>query len=137
MTTPPPEPEHTGLRPLSPWGEGYCRYCHFVVGLTYDGLLVFHSRGAQLHSDAVCKGGGTKAPKVTPHSSRKAAFTTKSEKVGCHVCGREVHLLVDGRMTVHSPSVSTLTRCPGGYHQPERGSARTDVPQRDHGSERG
>lgn len=127
MATPPPEPPHSGVRPLSPWGEGYCRHCCFVVGLTYDGLLVLHDRGAQLHSNAACKGGGTKAPKVTPYSSRKAAFTTRSEKVNCHICRREVHLLADGRMVAHTSSTSSLARCSGGYH----------VPQRDHANERG
>lgn len=127
MTTPPPDPPHTGLRPLSPWGEGYCRHCCFVVGLNYAGQLVEHDRGAQLHSNARCKGSLTRPPKVTPYSSRKAAFTTKSEKVACYVCRREVHLLADGRMTAHTSSTSSLARCSGGYH----------LPQRDHGSERG
>lgn len=127
MTTPPPEPDHSGLRPLSPWGEGYCRYCHFVVGLTYDGQLAGHNRGAQLQSNSACKGGGTRPPKVTPYASRKAAFTTKSEKVDCHVCGRGVYLLADGRMSAHTSSTSSLARCSGGYH----------LPQRDHANERG
>ena len=124
-------PPHTGLRPLSLYGEGYCRWCHFVVGLDHYGLLVRHFRGGsgdELRGPRGCKGSGTKPPKVTPYMSRKAMFKTVGRKERCHVCNREVPLLPDGRMTSHTPDPYRPTwHCKGGYQ----------VPGRDHGGERG
>lgn len=73
------DPEsHHGLRPLGPYGEGYCRVCHFVQALTSDGLIERHSRGALLVGPAQCKGSFTKAPKITPFASRKAQFRVEA-----------------------------------------------------------
>lgn len=57
---------------LSPHGEGYCRWCQFVVGLGSSGLLAPHVRGK--NGDRWCPGSDTTPPKVTPYSSRKAMF---------------------------------------------------------------
>lgn len=128
MATPPPEPPHSGVRPLSPWGEGYCRHCCFVVGLTYDGQLAEHTRGAQLMDPKPCKGTGARPPKITPYASRKAAFRAVARKEQCHLCKRDVVLLADGRLSAHSRDPYRLTdTCAGGYRFPER----------DHANERG
>lgn len=135
MAAPPEkEPEHSGLRPLSPYGEGYCRWCHFVVGLDYAGMLAQHFRGAhgltarQGAEAKPCGGSGTRPPKVTPHASRKAAFRAVARKEQCHVCKRETVLLADGRLSSHSRDPYRLNdTCAGGYRFPER----------DHSGERG
>jgi hypothetical protein len=84
------EPEHSGVRPLSPHGEGYCRWCHFIVGLTSDQRLVMHGRSSSLYRDEAkaCAGSGTRPPKITPYASRKAAFRVKSPEAWCPVCWR-------------------------------------------------
>lgn len=129
-TPPEKEPEHSGLRPLSPWGEGYCRWCKFVVGLDYSGLLVPHVRGAQLQNQKACDGSGTRPPKVIPYMSRKAAFKTVARKERCHECSREVPVLSDGRFAPHTVAYRVTTACKGGSSFPR-------PPERDHGNERG
>ena len=124
MTPPPPTdpPEHSGLRPLSPYGEGYCRWCCFVVGLDRNGLLVRHFRGGsgdELLGPRSCPGTGTRPPKITPYTSRKARFRVKAQKATCHLCRREVSLMADGRMTFHAPvAFRVAPACPGGYQVP-------------------
>jgi hypothetical protein len=82
---------HSGLRPLSPWGEGYCKECHFIIGLDHQGRLEVHNRGIQAYgTPPQCKGSYKKPPKVTPYSSRKAAFTTKSPDAWCPRCKQHV-----------------------------------------------
>lgn len=123
--TPPPEPEHSGLRPLSPWGEGYCRWCHFVVGLTWEGQLVEHVRGAHgLDITNPCKGSFTKPPKVTPYASRKAAFRVKSEPAWCPKCRQFARTTRKGGVrtyTWHSRGpLAGAAACPN-YGQPVEG----------------
>lgn len=132
MATPPPEPPHSGVRPLSPWGEGYCRHCCFVVGLTYDGQLAEHTRGAQLMYPKPCKGGGTKAPKVTPYSSRKAAFRLSAPDVWCPACKQFVRSTRQGQAQVYErhPIPGSATRLPSCPYTMR-------LVERDHGSERG
>jgi len=87
----PAEPVHTGVRPLSPHGEGYCRWCFFVVGLDHDGLLTAHERNGLYEAPKTCKGSGTRPPKVTPYASRKAAFLTRSPREWCPTCCQTVN----------------------------------------------
>lgn len=99
---------------LSEFGEGYCRWCYFVVGLTPYGLLAPHTRGKNGDGwgavDKACKGGDTAPPRVTPYSSRKAMFRVTPSTAYCPGCVREVptawisgvHVYADHRM---SPSV--------------------------------
>lgn len=115
---------------LSEWGEGYCRWCFFVVGLSHDGRLAQHSRGSNGASPHQCDGSGTKPPKITPYASRKAAFKTVARKMRCHECSREVSVLPDGRFAAHTVAYHVTTSCKGGYSFPR-------PPERDHGSERG
>lgn len=85
---------------LSPNGEGYCRYCRFVVGLDDGGLLDRHARGAILLSalaygtepvqPPACKGSGTLPPKITPYRSAKSAFKAVPRKTLCPRCLNEV-----------------------------------------------
>lgn len=84
----PTDPTHSGLRPLSPYGEGYCRACLFVVGLDHLGRLEAHSRNNSIYRDErqECKGSGAKPPKVTPYASRKAAFRVTAPDVWCPGC---------------------------------------------------
>ena len=124
MTQP---PEHSGLRPLGPYGEGYCRVCHFILALTADGLIERHSRGSQI-SPRECKGSWRKAPKLTPMTSKLAAFKTKAELVECTKCRRFVPTMSDGRLNGHTTALNTSTFCKGGYNLPGA---------RDHGGERG
>jgi len=104
---------------LSEFGEGYCRVCHFVVGLVEDGRLIFHERGRHSNSIAACDGSGRKPSKVTPYASRLAAFKTKAPLVACPGCGHQV--------TVASyPSGPLIARhivpfgslCPGSHKKP-------------------
>lgn len=93
-TAPEPAPDGGARRPtiLSPYGEGYCRWCLFVVGLGPDGKLDWHQRGNAdpYNAPAECKGSGTRPPKVTPYASEKARFVTKSPVAWCESCKQYV-----------------------------------------------
>lgn len=110
---------------LSEHGEGYCRYCVFVVGLDPAGMLARHWRG---QTATECKGSGTRPPARTPLVSRKAMFRVTAKRVDCPTCKRSVPLLADGRMNGHTISASSMRYCPGGYNFPN---------YRDHSGERG
>lgn len=82
---------------LSPFGEGYCRHCRFIIGLGPDGLLEEHRPGSSAkrqeiwsESPAPCPGWGTRPGRRVPKESRNAAFTTKAERRICATCSREV-----------------------------------------------
>lgn len=129
------EPEHSGLRPLGPHGEGYCSYCRFIQPLLADGRLERHSG----HKTSVygvvdstpCKGSYHKPARTTPWYSRLSRFRTEAEKVTCPYCKRDVILLNDGRMNGHYvTSHPSAPVCKGGYRPYVR-------PGRDHGAERG
>lgn len=113
---------------LSEYGEGYCRWCQFVVGLDYHGLLFVHTRNAQV-SPRECKGSGTIPPKVTPYASKRARFISTARRAQCPVCKREeMPLLADGRLAGHlADPYRPGSYCKGGY----------TLPGRDHGNERG
>lgn len=127
MAVPPPDGRPPTI--LSEHGEGYCRWCHFVIGLDYSGMLASHVRGAHGMANAKdCDGSGTRPPKVTPYASRKAAFRSVARKEQCRFCKRDIVLLADGRFTSHSRDPYRLNdACTGGYRFPER----------DHANERG
>lgn len=120
-----PEPPHTGVRPLSPYGEGYCRFCHFVVGLGPDGLLdqhkrsAFDSRGyAQGEGSSICKGSCRKPPRATPVTSRLAAFRVRPRRDTCPRCNRQrIIVLADGTLAWHTLGAANYTTCPGTGHK--------------------
>lgn len=121
---------------LSPFGEGYCRVCRFVVGLDEFGMLDRHTRGG--HGALVpnpCKGSGKTPPKLTPYSSRLSAFRFSPRKVDCPVCGRNVAVLSDGRIQGHPVAHSVTTACLAGWHTVEH--AEFALRPRDHTGERG
>jgi hypothetical protein len=129
--------DHSGLRPLSPHGEGYCRFCHFVEGLDASGRIEPHTRwqgnnyGGTSEMAGPCKGSGRVPPKLTPHTSRLAAFRLTAEKLACPVCRRTLVLLADGRIPGHTTAAHTTTPCPGGWQLKPPSAGR------DHTGERG
>ena len=118
MTTE-PDPPHTGVRPLSPYGEGYCRWCWFTVGLDCSGLLDGHSRGlAEYGQRKPCPGSLTRPPKRTPYSSRKAAFKVKAEEVWCPGCKSTVAVTVyrgERLYSRHTPPYKLTIVCPYSF----------------------
>jgi hypothetical protein len=76
---------------LSPYGEGYCGRCAFVVGLDERGRLQTHARGVHDAGLATeCPGGGRRPWKVQPYNSPKAAFRVLGKKADCPACGRKI-----------------------------------------------
>jgi hypothetical protein len=98
-----------GPRPatiLSPYGEGYCRQCRFIIGLGPTGLLDYHSRGNVYGPPTVCDGGGRRPAKVTPYMSRKSVFKVRIPDDYCPGCKQVVATTTHGGQTVyakHSP----------------------------------
>lgn len=82
MTAPEPRPPAI----LGEYGEGYCRYCHFVEALDQHGLLLEHRRGIGNVAKDRCKGSGKKPPRLTPVTSKLAAFRTTMETALCSYC---------------------------------------------------
>lgn len=99
---------------LSDHGDGYCRVCHFIVGLDANGLLLPHVRGAHGLAarygeiNPACKGGDRPPPKLTPFTSRLAAFSTKPRQDQCPACHQTVIIDASTRWTMH-------TQYPGNY----------------------
>lgn len=75
---------------LGEYGEGYCRYCHFIEALNQYGLIVTHNRGIGNTAREGCEGSGTRPPSLTPVTSRKAAFSTRPGLRFCGWCGETV-----------------------------------------------
>lgn len=97
-----PEPVHTGLRPLGPYGEGYCTVCHFIEPLTVLGVIEPHYRGLGLSAAIqTCPGSYKTPPKLTPVTSRRAAFRRVAPTVACTVCGGDAAIRLDGRIAAH------------------------------------
>lgn len=120
---------------LGPFGEGYCRVCRFVIGLDEYGLLDPHTRGGHGGLAArPCKGSSRTPPKLTPYSSRLSAFRASPRKLDCPVCGQNVVVLADGRISGHTIPRSISTSCKGGWHTVESAYA---LRPRDHTNERG
>jgi hypothetical protein len=112
-------PPHEGVRPLGPYGEGYCTVCHFIEALTEGGQLIEHTRGIGLVGDGTpCKGSGIRPPKRTPHASRLAAFKVDGVRAVCPVCMRQLVLGTDGRFSFHALP-HTTTPCPAARRTPE------------------
>ena len=117
--TAPSEPGHSGLRPLSPHGEGYCTVCHFIEGLTPDGLIERHSAhrsglgGYPVQQE--CDGSFKRPPKLTPHRSNLAAFKTAAGKGTCPVCSKDVRVTSDRRLEGHYGLGPAQVPCPGGW----------------------
>lgn len=95
---------------LSPYGEGYCGRCQFIVGLDQDGDLEAHWRGRHLDHRGVgslCPGSFRPPWKRTPYSCRKNAFGFEAPKTQCPVCGLPtaiVHSMIAGdRLKRHWP----------------------------------
>lgn len=92
-----------GPRPatiLSPYGEGYCRQCRFIVGLGPTGLLDYHSRGNVYGPPTVCDGGGRRPAKVTPYMSRKSVFKVRIPDDYCRACKQTVPTTTHGGQAV-------------------------------------
>lgn len=127
------EADPTRHRPptiLSEYGEGYCRWCQFVIGLNHHGLLLQHRRGIGSYGQvSECKGSDTVPPKITPYSSKRARFIATPRRAECPQCRRpDMPLLSDGRLAGHlSDPYRPGSYCKGGY----------TLPERDHGAERG
>lgn len=80
---------------LSPFGEGYCLYCRFIIGLDADGVMSLHSRGRNVDRYsagylAPCRGSGRRPAKRAPYSSRKSRFRLTPPAAVCPTCGNEV-----------------------------------------------
>lgn len=109
----------------SPHGDGYCKECHFVVGLEEDGLLEVHYRGASLqaYERAACPGSDTRPGRRQPKESRNAAFTTKGTHNTCKVCFRKVMVRQPGPRVAypylarHTTALNTSDMCPGSYQE--------------------
>lgn len=104
---------------LSPFGEGYCGRCAFVVGLDPTGMLSHHSRGRYDQFDGPgtrCPGGGRPAWKRTPYYSAKARFSATGGKALCTACKRGVPVTVSTTHGVRLKWHTTLDGfkdCPG------------------------
>lgn len=118
-----PHDPHTGLRPLGPFGEGYCTVCHFVQALTADGRIERHVRGALLNgATEACKGSEKKPPALTPHTSYRARFRYDAPTAECTTCKRTVPLTHDLRFTRHHTSTIQYEWCTRSYYRPPEGT---------------
>lgn len=108
--------EHAGLRPLGPYGEGYCTTCHFIEPLDQHGRIEPHptrKEGAyNIRETGLCKGAGHRPPKVTPYFSRKAMFRVKTDLAPCPACRQRVRVK-KGLVAEHLLTIAG-SRCPGG-----------------------
>lgn len=114
---------------LSPYGEGYCRFCRFVVGLNEYGLLDGHRRGlsmegryAETSNAPLCKGSDRAPAKVTPYQSKKSAFRMNVAMGECRTCGRRVRLDPRAPEVLGYHDVTSYMRqvCPGSRTTPVR-----------------
>lgn len=122
-----PTPTRSEGSLLSPYGEGYCTRCRFVVGLGPDGKMDRHSRGAGLDryfTPPVCGGSGRRPAKRTPYASEKSRFRYKPPVASC-VCGSEVKLVrqVNDRFTYSRHMRPGLVggMCPNSFEEHRSG----------------
>jgi hypothetical protein len=113
---------------LGPHGEGYCKVCHFIVGLDRNGLLINHKRGIDSIAGGICKGSLKVPPKLTPITSKLAAFKTSAPVRRCPYCVEDVSLTSLKTFSRHWSQPSVM--CQGSGRFPP-------VPGRDHSGERG
>lgn len=108
----------SALRPLGPHGEGYCTVCHFIEPLLPSGVIDRHYRGVQLAGSAKpCSGSYKKPPRLTPVTSRLAAFRLDAPTVVCPVCWAYVPIRLDRRIAAHS--AQDVQSCSGGLRYPD------------------
>jgi hypothetical protein len=108
---------------LSPYGEGYCTRCRFIVGLGPDGKMDRHTRGVHLGqylAPPACGGSGRRPAKRTPFASEKSRFRHRPQAAVCG-CGSEVKLVrqVDDRFTYSRHTRPGLAGglCPNSFMQ--------------------
>lgn len=81
---------------LSPYGEGYCKACRFIVGLGPDGLLEGHTRldPESMHTGVrrPCPGGFATPPKRIPFTAGKNRFRIRSKRTECPQCHQQVRV---------------------------------------------
>ena len=116
---------------LGRYGEGYCRICHFVEALDQRGRIIDHARG--FGATDPCKGSGARPPKLTPVTSRLAAFRVDPPREVCEYCWTEAPLSPFGTFARHWNG-SRL--CQGVATYPTK-SVPPPPPGRDHSNERG
>jgi hypothetical protein len=107
---------------LSPYGEGYCRHCRFIIGLDASGRLDKHIRGPvaaswDVSTRKACKGGGRAPAKVTPYYSRLSMFRTRAKKDYCRGCQQQISIRHDGTFELHA--TKDYVRCPGSLWTPD------------------
>lgn len=115
--TPHSEPEHAGLRPLGPWGEGCCPECMMIEGLTEDGRIEEHGQGAPGYDGlrARCAGCGSRPRRPAPYFSRKKMFKQAPVKIRCSVCGQTVGMVDDLAVAHRAPK--TGVSCDGSWRR--------------------
>lgn len=109
---------------LSPYGEGYCKVCRFIVGLGPDGLIEEHTRldPESVHSVGrkPCPGGDRTPPKRIPYAAGKNRFLTRSKRVECPYCKRTVKVRSHSSgqyYADHTTSPWTRTTCQGAVRR--------------------
>jgi hypothetical protein len=125
-------PERRPETILGVYGEGYCRHCHFVEALDYDGLLIPHNRGVGNFVQPGCKGSGKRPPKLTPYASRLAAFSSSPPEGICPVCKTSQVITSNRVMARHWNGAVRV--CEGTSRLP---ATPDPGPGRDHSNERG
>lgn len=107
---------------LSPFGEGYCRHCRFIVGLGPDGLLDRHCRGrhsrdrygAELEA---CKGSNRRPvpPQRVPYWSRRSRFRYEPPMARCPRCGQDAKASTFGGLVDTLYFLRHRSRIRGGF----------------------
>lgn len=123
---------------LGPFGEGYCRHCRFIEGLTEDGLINEHQRGMsqQWETPKSCPGSLTVPPKLTPYSSKKSAFRSWATTGECPECRRRMEVMKTETgnyfLPYHTYGYGTgVQRCPKSGAAPKPASVRIGGARRD------
>lgn len=82
---------------LSPYGEGYCRTCQFIVGLDERGRLETHWRGRTVNrweaDPDACAGTGRRPGRRVPYWTVKGQFRYDPWRAHCPACGAEARVL--------------------------------------------
>lgn len=106
---------------LSPYGEGYCRVCRFIVGLNANGLVERHTRldpeSAWGWGRKLCPGRDRTPPKRIPFAAGKSRFRIHAKKTECPLCHRRVRVntFTSGEyITRHTPTPWTAIECDAG-----------------------
>lgn len=82
---------------LSPYGEGYCRTCQFIVGLDERGRLEKHWRGrtgvCYEPDPPACSGGGKRPGRRVPYWTVRGRFYYDPWRAQCPACNQETKVL--------------------------------------------